>query len=33
MRDIKDLVTRETMSVDDLAHYYIGQGKGATGCN
>ena len=33
MRDIKDLVTGVTMSVEDLAHYYIGQDKGATGCS
>ena len=33
MRDIKDLVTGVTMSVEDLARYYIEQDKGATGCS
>ena len=33
MRDIRYLGMRETISVEDLAHYYIGQDKGATGCS
>ena len=31
MRDMKYLRTRWTMSVEDLAHYYIGHDNGATG--
>ena len=33
MRDVKYPGKKEAMSVEDLAHYYIGQDKGATGCS